>query len=81
MNEERHWYQVPHKFKTKEWTCPKKELITALTAFYREFNLENWHLSDIDHFLSCYFHLIKGAITPHHIRCVLTLIRKEEVPK
>lgn len=81
MNDERHWYQVPHKFKAKEWTCSKKELIAALTSFYREFALEDWHMSDIDLFLCCKFHLIKGPVTPYHIRCILTLIRKEEVPK
>jgi len=77
MEDERHWYQVPHKFKAKEWTCSKRELIQALADYQKE----EWTQSNVDHFLMCNFHLSRGFIQLHHSRCVWTLIKRGVVER
>lgn len=72
-----HGYQKPHRFKRHEWNCSKKELIEALATFRQVLISESdWQPNDVDHFLSCNFHLIKGTVMLHHIRCCVTLIRQ-----
>lgn len=34
-----------------------------------------WQPDNIGHFLSCFFHLVRGPVMTHHHRCVATLIR------
>ena len=77
MNDDLHWYQVPHKFKAEEWACSKKELIQALADYQKE----EWTQTNVDHFLECYFHLPSGFIELHHTRCVWTLIKKGVVER
>lgn len=74
-------YKNPHRFKKTEWYCTKRELVAALTSFYQEFGLDDWWPNDVDHFLSCLFHLIKGPKMLHHARCVVTLIRQGVVAR